>query len=110
MKNKTPLFIEAIKEIEEDIAHSGKITLKDVAVDGLLATFNDSKTVLQDLFDKRRGKLDRFNYGNGLDFLTILSRTVSEDQKTKMYRHLCTCLTGSFEWYIQNANVSLKKC
>lgn len=120
------MFIKAINEIEKDIVNSNcekkllkgvavdelaikelipdenceKISLKEVAVDDLLATFDDTKMALKSLFDKYREQLDRFNYGNEFDFLTVLSRTLSEDQKTKMYTQICMDFTGSFEQYI----------
>lgn len=103
-KNKSKKFEEAIKQADEAVeneqqqqvnvsisyeggamANFDKITLKAIAIDDLLSTFKDNKAELRRLFDERRGKLDRFNYGNGYDFLTVLSRIATSEQQQKMY-------------------------
>lgn len=117
MKNKSKAFKIAIKEIEEEIEKEianfssfEKITLKEVSVDEILATFEGNKMALQNVFDHRRNTLDRFNYGcKDFDFLTVLECTLVEDQKTKMYKRICVAFMGSVEKYIQNPIVSLKK-
>lgn len=114
MKNKSKAFKIAIKEIEEEIEKEianfssiEKITLKEVSVDEILATFDGNKMALQNVFDHRRNTLDRFNYGcKDFDFLTVLERTLVEDQKTKMYKQICVAFMGSVEKYIQNPIVS----
>lgn len=107
------MFKNAIEEIEREIQENNfftqKITLKEVPTDDLLATFNNSKMTLQNLFNQRRVKLDRFNYGiEEYDFLTVLERIVGEEQKTKMFQQICTAFTGNFGRYIQNPMVSEK--
>lgn len=115
-KNKTVAFKNATSEIEQEIERKntnssenktiGKISLKNVPIDELLGTFDDNKTVLQNLFEERRNKLDRFNYGNGFDFLTVLPRVLDEEQKKMMYQQICTAFMENFEKYIGNPLVS----
>lgn len=84
-----------------------KITLKNVAIDELLATFYQHKTTLQTIFDQRRSKQDRFNYGNGLDFLTILSRLVTPEQQAPMYKCICRAFVTNQRKYLENPTVSI---
>lgn len=118
-KNKTSKFQTAVQEaddaIKEQTAHSSmmelqtvkKITLKNVAIDELLATFYQHKTTLQTIFDQRRSKQDRFNYGNGLDFLTILSRLVTPEQQAPMYKCICRAFVTNQRKYLENPTVSI---
>lgn len=125
-RNKTVIFRKSLEQIEEAIAKdcnsnlpmtidkpatdepntTKKTTLKDETVADLLATFENNKTHLQNLFDHHRGNLDRFNFGNGYDFLTVLSRLVTSEQQKDLYMHLCNAFVGNFQKYIQNPTVS----
>lgn len=107
-KNKSKRFLAAIQQADEAIEHKiqqqnsnvpisieggsstnvSKISLKTLTLDELLETFDDNKAYLRGLFDERRRKLDRFNYGNGYDFLTVLSRIATSEQQQKMYCHM----------------------
>lgn len=62
-----------------------KISLQAVPTDLILDTFDEHEADLRTLFDERRTQLDRFNYGNGYDFLTVLSRIATSEQQQKMY-------------------------
>lgn len=110
------MFKNAIKEIDELVKkeneskreqNTEKITLKDMTIAELLATFDENQIELQDLFDRRRGILDRLNYGNGYDFLTVLSRTLTSEQQQQMFGRIGTVFTGDFKKYIQNPKVNL---
>lgn len=48
-----------------------KISLKTIVINDLLKTFDENKAALQAIFNERRTNPDRFNRGNGMDYLTI---------------------------------------
>lgn len=119
-KNNSKKFEEAIKQADEAVENEqqpvnvsisceagaklkpDKLTLKAMAVNDLLSTFEDHKAELRRLFDERRGKLDRFNYGNGYSFLTVLSRIATSEQQQKMYCHMTDEFAGKH--YIEKLN------
>lgn len=80
-----------------DEASTSKIcemTVKTMDVKDLLATFEENETVLRSIFNERRKKLDRFNYGMGYDFLTVLSRIATTEQHKEMYSYMCEAIAG----------------
>lgn len=111
-KNKTSKFKQAIKEIESDIQErnnvdsnetfTGPITLKDVPIDELIATFKDHEEKLRVIFSERRQKSDHLNRGNGFDYLTVLWRTVEIEQQQHMYKYVRDDFTNN---YFENPNV-----
>lgn len=114
VKNNTQLFKKAIKEIDEaikeevcatEIIAEQKIDLKNVPIAELLATYTEHKTVLQAAFKQRRHDIDRFISGNGYDFLTVLSRTLTSAQQHAMYSKICGNFMGNVEKYNQNPKV-----
>lgn len=105
-KNSRKIFQEAVQQADQAImkeaqqqqpcksstSHEAaavenfeKITLKARSIDYLLKTFDDNEADLRILFDERRRRLDRFNHGNGYDFLTVLSRIATSEQQQQMY-------------------------
>lgn len=85
-KNHQKSFKLAIQEIESEIQGQNiSITIKDIPQDELLATFQDHKKKLLDIFNQRRNRLDHFNIGNGFDYLTVLYQTVTSEQQQQMY-------------------------
>lgn len=60
----------------------------------LLETFKENEENLRAIFDERCGKLDRFNYGNGYDFLTVLDRIATSEQQKEMWRHISDTFVG----------------
>lgn len=119
-KNKTATFKKAIEEINYEYSSMTKnmdlqtneqntrkkITLTDIPVAELLATFDSNKIKLEIIFNYHRSKLDRFIRGNGYDFLTVLSRIVTSEQQQAMYVKICNIFMKNFEKYIQNPIVS----
>lgn len=97
---------EAIGKVNDTKKDERKITLKDEPISDLLLTFDDNKMSLQSIFDQRKNQLYRHNYGNGYDFLTVLSRTLTSDQQKEMYWRLCAAFVGDSRKYIQNPMVS----
>lgn len=77
-----------------------KVTLKQMTIDDLLKTFKDNEENLRLIFDERRRKLDRFNYGNGYDFLTVLSRIATSEQQKQMWSYISDAFAGKN--YIDN--------
>lgn len=71
-----------------------KITLKSMDVKDLLKTFEENEAALRSIFNERRTNLDRFNYGIGYDFLTVLSRIVTPEQQKQMFSFMCEALAG----------------
>lgn len=69
-------------------------------VKDLLKTFDENEATLRFIFNERRTKLDRFNYGMGYDFLTISSRLATPEQQKEMFSHACEALAGKN--YYQN--------
>lgn len=116
-KNKTYIFKRAIEEIDEAITHNRtaeiaieqKIDLKNMPINELLATYTEHETVLRANFNQRRHDIDRFIYGNGYDFLTILARTLTSSQQQAMYSEICTKFMGDIKKYLQNQKVCIQK-
>lgn len=85
-RNRTKSFRSAIKEIEDEIDNrKNGITLKEMTIEWILSTFDENIPLLKPIFESRLNILNRFNVGNGLDYLTILHRTVTPVQQQKMY-------------------------
>lgn len=84
------------------VTNFDKITLKAIPIDDLLSTFEDNEAELRRVFDGRRGQLDRFNYGNGYDFLRVLSRIATSEQQQKMYCKITVEIAG--EKYFDKLN------
>lgn len=119
-KNKTKKFRDAIEEANQAISkvqkqsnekkeadtvasntsQLHKVTLKSMDIDDLLKTFESNERNLRILFDERRYKLDRFNYGQDYDFLTVLSRIATPEQQKKMWGHISDEFAGKN--YIEN--------
>lgn len=118
-KNRSETFLVAIKEADEAVdkanqiakqdtmiqhdpqnmagsisSPSGKITVKTLNLKDLLETFKENEATLRSIFNERRTKLERFNYGAGYDFLTVLSRTATPEQQKQMYSYMCEALAG----------------
>lgn len=73
---------------EAEAAAWDKLSLKTMAIDDLLKTFNHHEVYIRTLFETRRIKSDRFNCGNGYDYLLVLSRLATSEQQKKMYTHM----------------------
>lgn len=84
-----------------------KITLKNMEIGTLLATFSENQAMLESLFEDRRYKLDRLNSGNGYNFLTVLSRMVTSKQQTEMYQRIRDSFVKDTEKYIGNPMVRI---
>lgn len=108
-KNKTASFQLAIKEIEEEISRetSEEITLKLMPTDEILSTFDEHFQLLTNIFESRSKLLDRFNVGNGLDYLTILHRTLTQNQQQQMYVQIMRTFSTSEREYFRNPKVNL---
>lgn len=81
----------------QDVAADSSIVnimVKTMDVNDLLKSFEENEAALRNIFNERRTKLDRFNYGIGYDFLTVLSRTATPEQQKKMFIHLSEALAG----------------
>lgn len=76
---------------------AANITVKTMDVNDLLKTFEEHEAALRS-FDERRTKLDRFNYGMGYDFLTVLSRIATPEQQKNMFSYMCEAFAGK-EYY-----------
>lgn len=112
-KNKTVSFQKAIEEIEQAIREqevektlthvfdqlNDELTLKNVPIDDIMNTFTDNKPLLQSIFEQRRFKLDRFNVGNGYDYLTVLWRVVTSEQQKTMYSTILSAFIVDVENY-----------
>lgn len=107
-KNKTASFQIAIKEIEEEISRgtSEEITLKLLSTDQILSTFDEHFQLLKNVFKSRAKVLDRFNVGNGLDYLTILHRTLTQEQQHQMYIRIIRTFPKDEKSYMQNQVVN----
>lgn len=122
-KNKTASFRKAVDEIEEEIriqvprnAVNGtssiemphKITLKDMPINAILATFDEGIALLQSLYTAHANKtMDHLIHrGNGLDYLTILYRTVTQQQQQQMYLRILTEFANNQKKYFENPKVS----
>lgn len=116
--NGTKKFVDAIQQADERLAqqnenlnvevatkngessvipsssNDSKITVKNIKTSELLRSFKEHESILRSIFNERKKKLERFNYGNGYDFLTILSRTATPEQQKQMYSHICVELVG----------------
>lgn len=79
---------------DDRITNICKITVKTMEVSDLLNTFKENEAALRSIFNERRIKLDRFNYGMGYDFLRILSRLATSDQQKEMFSFMCQALAG----------------
>lgn len=99
----------AIKEIEEEINRetSVEITLKLMPIDEILSTFDEHFQLLKNIFETRAKVLDRFNQGNGLNYLTILFRTLTQDQQQQMYLRIVRKFSKDERKYTQNPMVNL---
>lgn len=110
-KNKSSSFRRGVDEIEEAMRlernHSEIITLKNMSDDAILATFEETRTLLENLFVSRINISDRLNIGNGLDYLTILFRIVTSDQQQKMYAQIVKQFSKDEMKYTGNRIVSI---
>lgn len=77
---------------EAEAVSRDKLSLKTMAIDDLLKTFNDHEVHIRSLFHTRRGKSDRLNRGIDYDFLLVLSRLATSEQQKKMYTHMTEAL------------------
>lgn len=107
-KSKTGQFKRAISEIEAMIdeqkdldlnefeSQDGPTTLEGMPVHEIIETFNENEESLGKIFGERRHIMDHFNRGNGLDYLTILFRTVTSEQQQKMYTRIRDTFTKNY--------------
>lgn len=109
-KNRTTNFRRAIKEIEVELSHKTKneITLKNMAINSILSTFDENIPLLKSIYKIRANIPNRFNKDNELDYLTILYRTVTPEQQHQMYMKIVQQFTGDERKYIENPTVSLQ--
>lgn len=110
MKNRTKSFRTAIQEIENEVNSkpNEEITLKNMAIDLILTTFDESIPVLEPIYKSRANIPNRFNNGNGLDYLTILYRTVTSEQQQQMYLKIVQHFAVDEKKYIENPTVSFR--
>lgn len=78
--------------------HVRNITVKTMDVKDLLKSFEENEATLRAIFNNRRTQLDRFNYGMGYDFLTVLSRIATPEQHKVMFSYMCEAFAGK-EYY-----------
>lgn len=98
MQTKSAVNDEETKNgAENNTPSNSRITIKTMDSNNLLATFKDHEKHLRSIFDARRGQLDRFNYGMGYDFLTVLYRTATPEQQKKMFSHMCEAIIGKYD-------------
>lgn len=108
-KNRTKNFRKAIYEIENEINDEKKeITLKNIAINVILNTFEENIPLLKSIYKSRANIPNRFNNGNGLDYLTILHRTVTSEQQQQMYLKIIQYFAEDERKYIENPTVSLR--
>lgn len=119
-KNGTLTFQTAIKEIEKAISDKEKtqsriqpeyklgsfpVTIKNWKICDIINTFDENKEQLECIFNQRKFQFDRFNEGNGYDYLTVLWRIITPVQQQSMYcRILENCVQNRKE-YLQNPRV-----
>lgn len=112
LRNKRPTFKLGLREIESEIRQQIDLTLseendvavslKDVPISDIIAQFDQSKQMLQEIFDERHLKGDHLNKGNGFDYCTVLARVVTPEQQHEMMR----CLNNAFTpQYFRNPKV-----
>lgn len=116
MKNKTKIFKQALDEAKSEMSVESRnsvdatplntITLKNETIQQILHSFDENKHFLESIFNDRKATLNRFNVGNGYDFLTILWRVVSTEQQQAMYSHILNYFTHDEREYIQDPKVS----
>lgn len=90
-KNKSKKFKLAIEEIELAINEQNNdepITLKNIPMSELISTFCDHEENLRSIFNERRQMSDHLNRGNGYDHVTILWRTLEDEQQKNLFRFM----------------------
>lgn len=104
--------IQLLRNVSNDIVHEvqiqtpEKITLKDMPITAIIATFEEGYPLLESLYSSLANSMaDRFLQGNGLDYLTILYRTVSSNQQHQMYGRMLEKFTKNQREYIENPTV-----
>lgn len=108
-KNKTLRFKKAVEEIEEAIrSATPKVCLKHMSIDAILCTLEENISTLETLYKSRANILDRLNQGNGLDYLTILHRTLTSEQQQQMYLQIVDKFAEDKKTYKGNRIVSVK--
>lgn len=107
-KNKRRTFKDAIKEIEIDMNLPKEISLKNIAIDPILETFEENVHALKSIYDARANILNRLNEGS--DYLTILHRTLTSEQQQKMYTRIRNEFAKDERKYIENPTVSSENC
>lgn len=86
---------------------SNRITLKDMSIEALIDTFDEGVPLMETLYSAHAKTLDRLIIkGNGLDYLTILYRTLTPCQQQKMYLRILKKFTNDQKKYIENPIVS----
>lgn len=84
-----------------------RITLKDTPIDAIMATFEEGTPSIEALYSTHAKTLDRLiNRGNGLDYLTILYRTLTSNQQQQMYLRILKKFAKDEKKYIENPIVS----
>lgn len=109
-KNHTKSFQRAIKEIENELYHqtNDEITLKNVSMNSILKTFDENIALLKPIFESRVNVPNRFNVGNGMDYLTILYRTVTSEQQQQMYIKIVQQFTKDERKYFDSPTVNFQ--
>lgn len=97
---------QAINQQKSEMIESEQLmTLKEEPISQILCTFDQNKKMLEDIFNLRRHNLDKFNIGNGMDYLTILWRTVTSEQQKAMYWRMIDAFMEDRGKYIGNPMV-----
>lgn len=76
------------------IDNNNKISLQTMAIDDLLKTYDDHKTMLQLIFNEKRTILNSQIYNAEYDFLLVVSRLATSEQHQNMYTHMTDKLAG----------------
>lgn len=83
-----------------------EITLKNMAINTILGTFDENFVLIKSIFESRANVPNRFNEGNGLDYLTILYRAVTMEQQQQMYLRIVQQFAKDEQKYFDNPIVS----
>lgn len=76
-------------------------------INSILYTYDENIQLLKSIYESKANVPDRFNKGNGLDYLTILFRVVTSEQQQQMYTKILQQFVKDERKYIGNPTVSL---
>lgn len=88
---------------------ANEITLKNMAIKDIVETFDENIPFLKAIFETRAHIPNRFNIGNGLDYLTILYHTVAPAQQQEMYTKIVQQFVKDEEKYLHDLRVSFRR-